>query len=280
MAFVRVRQQSLQKKFIATAVAIVLCLALLMGGAFAWTDFSQYFINRFRGGANNDALLHDDFDPEQGKKDIYVENTGDTQIVVRVRLDEFLQIGNNVIVPATGGKVNDRVSYVPHLWHSDDINRCELVTHKYFAWNISGAQKTYLHGTSEFGYEDYNSRAVETDSDLGANGQQFGQTAPAFVPVMMADYLVASSSYPASGVWVLDPEDGWAYWSVVLAPGAATNLLLNGVSKTVTMPDDNWTYHINAILQASNKTEVERLIAKGASADGAALLRSIVAAAG
>jgi hypothetical protein len=63
------------KKKIAAVVAVILTIALLVGGVFAYTDFSQDFINRFRGGNDNDILLHDDFEPGVNK-DVYVENTG------------------------------------------------------------------------------------------------------------------------------------------------------------------------------------------------------------
>ena len=232
------------KKLLASMVAIVLVLALLIGGAFAWTDFSQFFINRFRGGANNDALLHDDFDPSQGKKDIYVENTGETEIVVRVRLDEFLQIGNKTVV-----------AEAPHLWGVDS-NVCKLATHDYFDWNVSGDGKIYLHGTSEIGYEDYTGKNPEVDE--GPNGQKFGETAPSAAPVLLDDFLADRASYTAA-CWVLDPVSGWAYWSQMLKPGEATNMLLNGVTKKTTMPDDNYYYTITAKLEATNATELYKM---------------------
>jgi len=83
------------KKKVALVTAIVVLAALLLGGAFAWIDFSQNFVNRFRGGVTPDILLHDDFEPWVNK-DVYVENPGEQDMYVRVQFKEFLQIGNNI----------------------------------------------------------------------------------------------------------------------------------------------------------------------------------------
>lgn len=83
---------SRKKKGIIGGVTIFLAATLLIGGALTWTDFTQSRTNRFRGSVYYDATLHDDFDGEN--KDVYVENSGENTIYVRVRLDEYMQIGN------------------------------------------------------------------------------------------------------------------------------------------------------------------------------------------
>lgn len=245
MARVRTRAKFSTKKKFAAITAMVLCIALLAGGVFAWTDFSQSFINRFRGGVTADVLLHDDFEPWQNK-DVYVENTGDQNLIVRVKFNEFLQIGNDFIV---GSDPNDKSTWEPHLFDG-----CALATHEYFTWFMSGNQKTYLHGTSEQGNDDWSAHTPEDPGDIGPNGQMFGRTAASAPTMTMAEWIASDRS---AVCWILD-TDGWAYWSQLLGKGEATNLLLDNVTLE-NKPDDNFYYAIDVQLNATNKTEYKKL---------------------
>ena len=175
------------KKRVALIAAIVLVAALLLGGAFAWTDFSQNFINRFRGGVMPDVLLHDDFQPWENK-DVYVENPGEQDMYVRVQFKEFLQVGNQMIV---GTDPKDKETWEIHQFFDGFITAgpppvfvgdwstgfdepgglidsvCELDTHKYFDWYMTGEQKVYLKGTSEQGNENYKAMIIERADHLG-----------------------------------------------------------------------------------------------------------------
>ncbi|MDR2712438.1 MAG: hypothetical protein LBB91_04925, partial [Clostridiales bacterium] len=82
------------KKITIATAASILIIAALLGGAFAWTDFSQARTNKFHGSFDADVTLHDEFDGEN--KDVFVENSGTNTIYVRVRLDEFMKVGNTV----------------------------------------------------------------------------------------------------------------------------------------------------------------------------------------
>lgn len=81
----------------AGTISIVAVIALLLTGTFAWYDFSQAATNNFKGPFVREVLLHDDFDEEAAaewdeyqtiNKDVYVENTGNTAVYVRVKLTE------------------------------------------------------------------------------------------------------------------------------------------------------------------------------------------------
>ena len=85
------------KKKGAGAISIVAVIALILMGTFAWYDFSQAVENNFSGPFVRDVLLHDDFEEEAAaewdeyqtiNKDVYVENTGNTAVYVRVKLTE------------------------------------------------------------------------------------------------------------------------------------------------------------------------------------------------
>lgn len=85
------------RKKAAGAISIVAVIALLLTGTFAWYNFSQEAKNEFTGPFVREVLLHDDFDEEAAaewdeyqtiNKDVYVENTGNTAVYVRVKLTE------------------------------------------------------------------------------------------------------------------------------------------------------------------------------------------------
>ena len=260
------RKMSAKKKF-AAVTASILALALLIGGAFAWTDFSQNAINRFRGNVDPDVTLHDDFEQDINK-DVYVENTGEVDLIVRVKFNEYFQIGN---VPIVGGNANDKDTWETHMFPTgaregsipavagelDD--NCKLDSHEYFSWLISGATKIYKPGTGEMGNYDY------TDGETFPDGTIAKPTLPEMAPITMAEYIANKPTYDAEtdGRWILD-TDGWCYWSKLLVKDTATNLLLDNVVKTKD-PDDNYLYNIDVILQASNVTEAYLLIGKGMS---------------
>ena len=61
-------------------------------------------------------------------------------------------------------------------------------------------------------------------------------------------------------MWVLD-TDGWCYWSQILKPGDATNLLLAQVLVNPgSVINDNYEYFIDVQMQVCNATEVEDMI--------------------
>ena len=266
MARTAKRKMSAKKKF-AAVMASILALALLIGGAFAWTDFSQSAINRFRGNVDPDVTLHDDFEPNVNK-DVYIENTGEVDLIVRVKFNEYFQIGN---VPIVGGNANDKDTWETHMFPTgaqtgsipavvgelDD--NCKLDSHEYFSWLISGATKIYKPGTGEMGNYTY------TDGQTFPDNTVAKPTLPEMAPITMAEYIANKATYDAeaNGRWILD-TDGWCYWSKLLVKDTATNLLLDNVVKTKN-PDDNYLYNIDVILQASNVTEAYLLVAKGMS---------------
>ena len=236
------------RKKSAAIVAIALSLALIMGGVFAFTDFSQSFTNRFRGGADPDILLHDDFEPGVNK-DVYVENTGKVPMIVRVQFAEYLQIGNT---PVTGLNPDDKTTWVIREFYTAPAADGSLPSQNRHIWYMTGNKKVFKPGTGEMG--SYQFTAGQTFPDGSVAKETLGKT-----PVMlMADYLANKAAVDAAypdGVWVLD-TDGWCYWTKALKPGEATSLLLdNVIPDPDDKPDDNYYYAIDVRLQASNLTE-------------------------
>ncbi|MCL2488455.1 MAG: hypothetical protein FWE80_07210, partial [Oscillospiraceae bacterium] len=283
MARIHVAHSKSAKKKIAALIAIVLTLALLIGGVFAWSDFGQRIQNIFNYAPTPDVLLHDDFTANVNK-DVYVENTGVVPLFVRVQFAEFMQIGNDAMTN-TGVK-GDPETWPVHLHGPNapdedgvvsewDLLNDRFKTCDYYEWYLTGGRKVYLPGTSEIADKTYEDSLVGTP---GPNGQDYAETMPATPVVLMSDVLaiIANDGVPGNadeitiwnafkaGCWVLDDTqdmskpweaDGWAYWSQPLAPGTATNLLLDNVLPVKT-PDDNMFYGIDVRLQATNYTEL------------------------
>ncbi|MDR2648028.1 MAG: hypothetical protein LBB67_07910 [Oscillospiraceae bacterium] len=257
------------RKKIAAIVAIILSLAIGLGGALAFTDFGQSFINRFRGAGNPDILLHDDFEAGTNK-DVYVENTGETPMIVRVRFAEYLQIGNTPII---GGNANDRSTWIVRMFNTapaDDDNYYNganidgaLPTENRHIWYMTGDTKIYKPGTGEMGNYEY------VEDQTFEDGTVAKTTLPAS-PVVLVQYYIdhktdLDEKYP-EGLWALD-TDGYAYWTRALQPGEATNLLLDNVILDQTaIPDDNYYYAIDVRLEASNFTESYLLYTDGKTA--------------
>lgn len=87
----------LKKKKRDAAIAIVLALAISLSGTFAWQSISQQALNEAKAPKNPGGRLHDDFSgwSENDTKDIYVENFGGKNIYARIRLDEYMEIGED-----------------------------------------------------------------------------------------------------------------------------------------------------------------------------------------
>ncbi|MCL2655744.1 MAG: hypothetical protein FWD65_08695, partial [Coriobacteriia bacterium] len=249
------------KKKVAASAAAVLIAALLLGGAFAWTDFSQAFKNLFHGTATPDVLLHDDFAPGKNK-DVYVENTGDVPLVVRVQFAEFLQVGNDVKI---GTDAKDSSTWRVRQWAGVSVGSDGTVAanDNLHDWLMSGAKKWYLPGTSEIGDVEYKGAVT------GGNGNTTKETLTPAPVILLSEYVkdqTTQAKYDADnpdGFWILDDSatgNGWCYWSKLLPAGEATNLLLDNVTLDPNnKPDDNYAYNIDVRLQAANKTEAYKL---------------------
>jgi hypothetical protein len=154
------------KRKATAVVAAVLAGTMLMGGAYAWTDYSQTVTNSFNGVSSNSVLLHDD---SNGKnKDVYVENLGDSPVYVRVKVAEYFQIGNNSMLTHyhnddAKGETDDTTTWAVHQWQMDedaaDTTTVDLecsgdaaMAHQYYTWTLGSAkseQKYYLEGITE-----------------------------------------------------------------------------------------------------------------------------------
>jgi hypothetical protein len=235
------------------ALAAAAAVAALAGGAFAWTDFTQSRTNRFRGVSEADVTLHDEFDGVSAKH-VFVENSGDAAVYVRVRLDEFMQVGGESFDPGADARI--KTAWTTHTYDGAAIEDCGHAEngefHDYYVWVMSGAARDYNPGTPGMVYT-----RLGADGKVDVTGPK--STAAAASPVKMSDFLAGGINGEA-GRWIVDDTDGaengggWAYWSVPLGKGEATNLLLESVTKT-SDPDDDWIYRIDVKLQAVTSSD-------------------------
>ena len=279
------------RRSVLVAVVAVLCVAFAIGTAMAWTDFSQSKVNTFRGTTDPDVTLHDEFDGEN--KDIFVENSGTQELYVRVRLDEYMEIGGTSFDPAATAKNKD--SWKPHAWPQDGSNAadCNCINdgdpnhkfHAYHTWQVTGAQRKYNPGTPGLVYTKLDDVTKKVDLTTGPKDTQ-----SAIAPITMAKYIELKgkaesqtaidwgveaamtaeefaiwTKLTTTGCWILD-SDGWAYWSVALKSETATNLLLDEVKPTGKDFSDDWIYRINVKLQAVTLNDVGDLTAPSAGA--------------
>lgn len=257
--------RSKSKKPLILGIVAVLCVAAMIGGAFAWSDFTQAKTNRFKGTFDADVTLHDEFDGEN--KHVFAENSGETPIYVRVRLDEFMMVGDTKFSP--DADIRDTTTWTTHLYDGESITDCGQAQdgkfHDFYEWTMSGRQRHFYHGVPGMVYTKLGSdgKVNEVDGD--------DLTAGEAAPVLLSKALEVGAKALAEdtldeeeakiwkaiqdGCWILDDTDtaenggGWAYWSKALQPGEATNLLLDEV-KLVGDPANDWVYRIDVKLQA------------------------------
>jgi len=272
-------------------IVLVSVIAFILAGTFAWTNFSSQVINQWRGGANNTndngdndsngggdnsvsipgGTLHNDRDENNGDKHVYIENWGNEDLFVRIRLSEYMEIGPGAGYKTTstdpdeiirnplnlaqpfipGTDIDNLDTWKPHI-PGVSVRICEHpIFHDYWEWTLGGQKyyfpaplahredKTYVHqgSTIEITAECVNSDEV-----------QARQTLPARV-LKMSEWKQRGSQ--PGYYWVFD-SDGWAYWAAPLEPGDATGLLINKVT-LVTQPVEDYFYGINVEAQMATR---------------------------
>ena len=236
--------QGKRNKILTSITAIVCIVALLVGGTLAWRGVSGA-LNEFSAlraetpeptepGAN----LHDDFDPATGDKNIYVENTGDSDVYVRVKLEEVFANGSNeapnpltwaTFKPADATALANSGTYYNAY---DDA----------FSWTLGNdAEYEYQSIVGSTEWDATTNRAEKDDLVADAlGGAKAASTivdmqgvitetkeAPAGTVISMGEYKLRTDKDTWAG-WVYD-TDGYAYWSQPLGKDETTSLLLNGV---------------------------------------------------
>ncbi|MDR2749982.1 MAG: hypothetical protein LBC41_04915 [Clostridiales bacterium] len=272
------------KRKLVSAAAALMATALLIAGTFAWTNFNQSAVNEWSGeGTNPGGTLHDDFNNPD--KDVYIENWGKEPLIVRIRLDEYMELGegaglkslesdadgraipnpdNKAVsllvrgsVPEPdyepGSPLGNSMSLDPH--YTATINTKEYWLPfvsasaspfaEYWEW-VGGGKKYYFPADpSKRGALNY----VAQDPDpVKAGDVRDGIEAK---ETLDAEFITADEwsalGRPLGNYWILDTT-GWIYWADALNPDTATGLLLTSV-KLKNEPTEDYYYAINVVTQ-------------------------------
>ncbi|MDR1540333.1 MAG: hypothetical protein LBU32_20510 [Clostridiales bacterium] len=258
-----------RNKQLSTILALSTCLVIILTGTFAWRGITDA-VNEFGSpdSKNPGGSLHDDF--EEPNKDVYIENWGDIPIFVRIKLDEYMEIGEGsgkyAIPPETVNPDNHAVSILPgallnvyetwftHAPENGDVTICGQPFHDYFSW-VMGGQKYYLPAQPAPGSVEP-PLTVQNPAEVKATDPGAKLTLKAGVITMdewknAFNKRINTNNENDLNYWVYD-TDGWAYWVGALAPGKATGLLLDAVN-TLIIPDESHYYAIHVIAQMASK---------------------------
>ena len=229
-------------KKIKLIVALLAAMSLVVTGTFAFQQIAEYR-NEFIG-QREGTTLHDDFDPGTGDKDVYVENTGSTPLLVRMKLDETMKLGSYTWRPES------RAEWAAHTFGSSAAD-CGHSSHEgerfhdYFEWSMGGSKyfmstdgsRPVVHDTKPYTAED---AAMDPNIKL----------TPHASIITIDEYLGYDDEHKMGFIgWVYD-ADGYVYWSRMLPAGEATGLLLNHVKTDEIMKNYDYYYAINVILEA------------------------------
>ena len=271
---------ALKRKAMAGAAALALA-ALIATGTFAWTSLNSQKINEWFGtgtkpGTTAGGTLHDDYIENQDSKQVYVENWGDEDLFVRIKLTEYMEIGQGAglksietdlqtgkVIPhpdnkagaITTGSINNLDSWENPWRRFIEVAKDPLIGSRimelfhFWTWEMGG-QKYYYpapEGSREDkAYVDQNSPNNLTANSVNSNGIQAKQTRKAMI-LTITEWFDSGS--PIGDYWVVDKDpripsltnDIWIYWAAPLKPGEATGLLMNKVIK------QKWpSYHTGA----------------------------------
>ena len=281
-------------------VTAILATLMLATGTFAWTSISQQALNTKEGSTDAGGRIHDDYNKASGNKDIYAENYQTQNLLVRIKLSEYMEDNGTPMVAGTSK--TDKKTWTPYTLPGSATSEAYR---KYVTWDLGG-DKVFL--------PTYNENNTDKKSDASGDAIDVltnGQTAPGDgehifftdgqkydslaggvaagqqhtakdtlkqdgAPISRADWKKAGSK--PGKYWVID-TDGWAYWADVLAPGEATSLLLTQLNwnDAATGDLDDWYYGIDVLGEFATKSDVSAFNYAGAepSADAAALLKAL-----
>ena len=121
-----------KRKLATSAIALTTAAALLLGGTLAWQSISQEATNIVSAAVNPGGRLHDDFDGSNDKN-VYVENFGTQNIYARIKLSEYLEIGQNAgnfaegtdksdVQQLLGTDVDDKTTYDTYYFGEDNLS--------------------------------------------------------------------------------------------------------------------------------------------------------------
>jgi len=241
-----------KRKFL-IAVIVLVAAVILMAGTFAWQQMASK-LNEFIGHKTG-ITGRDDFNPKTGMKDVYVENNGETEVFVRIKLKERMDLTKNT---------NITDPWQAHIYESSPadcghLNSANKYFHDYFTWEMGG-QKWYMPSDG--------SSPIVQDTGIYNSSTPGAKQTPAVQFIKAADYLSLSAAAQEAFVgWIYD-TDGYAYWSQPLAKDEATGLLLHKVNTDSSLKGTEYYYAIDVIFEAVDIEDIPMWTQGAPSVDG------------
>lgn len=250
---------AMRKKSVQMVLAIILVAAIILAGTFAWFNFTQNAINEFNGFTNPDVNLHDDF--WEPNKDVYVENSGQQPLYVRVRLDEWMSINGETLTSRQGNApfkgVDDKDGWLTHAYMNTSFDNCGEPYHDYYDW-IMG-DKAADGADPDFGNKYYLPAPFATRALFNKDGAQ--QKAPDVVtnvPDAQGHENTVVYGTEATYAEANNVKMDKAYENLTAA--LAANITVDGAEKTVKAHlDDLYAAVDNAVDPAARRTAQEAL---------------------
>jgi hypothetical protein len=269
-------------------IAAILAIILFLTGTFAWYSISQRALNQVELTANSGGRIHDDFNKQdilatrsnRANKDIYAENFGENDLVVRIKLSEYLEVDGEAV---TGGARDDRSTWIPYVLDNNEEAR------NYVTWTMGGSKiflPTFnldqnnlstdakgdaideITGTAT-GIGDATHRYFEpAGTHFEADGtrlQSPSATSHASKSTLLPDravismdaWLALDEEDKIGQYWVID-ADGWAYWADMLRPSTATSLLLNELDIQSRGIELDMYYAIDVVGEFATESDVDK----------------------
>lgn len=276
--------RSRRRKALSATLAVAMVATMLISGTYAF--YSRLSVtNHFSEdlGEKKEVIAHDDF-IEGENKDVYVENTGETDVYVRVKLTEtFILDGKTIVDTAVhqpdsknaGKNKNPGVGGV-----SGDTAAVNNV-HYYFTWTMGRAAADdedighYFLSAKDPHYQDAESElyqmhdgiaqdlsgkewAVDSTWEDGTAAEtMWARNCSVYTMKDYLDQIAKQTLMPDQFYgWVID-KDGWAYWTQKVEPNMATGLLLNHVAVDKDrLEGHSYSYDIKVDVEAVDDTDL------------------------
>lgn len=238
--------QNKQKKMFTAIAAGSMAVVMALTGTFAWQSISQRATNEAVSSTNPGARLHDDFNGTN--KDVYVENftdpnNGGLDIFARIRLDEYLEIGEGAGLKLgdtgyddkkatslmTGANINDKSTWETYIpGETDPAINAASAFRDYYSWTLGG-QTIYM--------PTFNMNKDSLEADI--NGTLAGKGGVAY-----DDYHAYTDGETKTGyeIWDADVEDPSA--DELKNAGVDINAVIDKDTTAVTDVETNYNTNV------------------------------------
>ncbi len=269
------------KKRSAAVIAVAIALVIALGGTFAWQSINQQALNEVMSVTNPGGRLHDDFDGSS--KDVYVENFGNQPIFARIRLDEYMEIGegagmktgdngvNNAKALAKNANINDVTTWTTHIpgttaattgigeENADDTlwNDTDKTFKTYWTWTMGGQDTTNNPNGQTVYMPTFNMNKNSLAADI--NGTAAGLDGSRWTGTPYDDYYQYTEGETAEGVRTTNTEvPSGAFYGMGDTTAGDVNSETNG--KYGNGGEEGTNYKVVAETHTAQKTKTASVI--------------------